>query len=154
MCRGFFSDGKPIVPARLIILTSQGIKEGNVTFLIDTGSDNTALSLIDIIRLNLVELFIAAHKTKIEGAGGETEIFALKRPFFIRFDDYSPIFNRISHHFELLEELWILPNISISVLGRDILNRFKITYKANEGEIIMRRNDFSEGFYCCYSEEI
>jgi len=155
MCKGFFSGETPLTKAKLIISTPNGIKERDITFLIDTGAAKTALGIVDVIRLNLgVDLLRELRKIEIEGVSGRTNILTLKKPFLLRFEDESTVLNRRSIHFELLDELWILPKSTVSVLGRDILNRFEITYKANEDKIIMRRDDFAEGCHICYSERI
>lgn len=155
MCKGFFFQKTPYIKARLIIpKTLADIREGDVFFLIDTGAVKTALSFIDVIRLNLVDMLREAEVVEIEGVGGLTKVLTLKRPILLRFEDESYDFNRRSIHIEPLEELWVLPESTTSVLGRDILNRFEITYKVNEGEIMMKRDDFAEGFHLCYSEKV
>lgn len=156
MCRGEFGgkEDRPTTTASLINPTHEvGIE---LPLLIDTGADKTCLSGLDAVRAGIPDLMkadeIAYEEISVEGVD-EAEGFRVQEPFILAFEEYSDTHEIWTLHLEFINELIILPKSKQSLLGRDILNRFDISYSPMDGEVVMDRNDYSGGMYICISEE-
>jgi len=150
MCRGYFLNDKPTISA--LVRSKRFPKINPVRFLIDTGADNTALSLIDILRLGVMNVSeISDNTIDVAGISGRTTAYIIEDDVELIFVDYSNRYSRFSVHIEILPKIYVIPTLPISILGRDFLNRFEISYNKLSNEIILKRNDFAEGLHYCFS---
>lgn len=156
MCRGEFGgkEDRPITTASLINTSHQiGIE---LPFLIDTGADKTCLSGLDAVRAGIPDLMDADEldyqEIPVEGVD-TAKGYRLQEPFMLAFQEYSDTHEIWTLHLEFANELIVLPKSKQSLLGRDILDRFDISYSQTKGEVVMDRNDYSAGMYICISEE-
>ena len=126
MCLGYFKGGRPKVDA---ILYSQNFKRPkSINFLVDTGADITTITLADALKLEIdVHRVIAPNRRRdVEGVGGTTDVYPIEGTIGLTFLDYSSETDKISFHIEFLERINLVPKLSMSILGRDILDRFDI----------------------------
>lgn len=128
-----------------------------IPFLIDTGADTTCISGIDAAKAyllpeNLDDKGVDYEEITVQGVD-ETTAFQVNEPVMLAFEDHSEKLDQWSLHVELMDGIEILPKSPMSLLGRDILNRFDISYSTRDGEIEMQRRDFVEGVYLCMSME-
>lgn len=126
MCLGYFKGGRPKVDA---ILYSQNFKKPkSINFLVDTGADITTITLADALKLEIdVHRVIAPNRRRdVEGVGGTTDVYPIEGTTGLTFLDYSSETDKISFHIEFLERINLVPKLSMSILGRGILDRFDI----------------------------
>lgn len=157
MCRGTF-DGpneQPRITASLLHVSFQIGHE--LSLIIDTGADSTTLSGIDAVKMGLVpeqldEMEMEYSEIDVSGVSSTTG-YAIKEPFVLATEEHSTDLDRYSLHIELLNELIVVPTLSDSLLGRDILNRFNISYEFGMDEITFERRNFGKGLYISISGE-
>ncbi|MCK4731761.1 MAG: retroviral-like aspartic protease family protein [Methanophagales archaeon] len=154
MCLGYFKGGRPKVDA---ILYSQNFKKPkSINFLVDTGADITTITLADALKLGIdVHRVIAPNRRRdVEGVGGTTDVYPIEGTIGLTFLDYSSETDKISFHIEFLERINLVPKLSMSILGRDLLDRFDIEISRVSERINLKRNDFGGGGHLCFSRPI
>ena len=132
MIVGRFGDttGRPYVGARLLLPRFN--VTANLSFLVDTGADRSMLMPVDIIRMG-IDRGILEKQIDVGGVGGSTVGFREKAVLaFAGQRHRSSIFYSI----EILiaqddRNLMRTP----SLLGRDVLDRWKISYDPHNNEL-------------------
>lgn len=139
--KGFFPTGyhtlpAPYVQAALYLPRLQ--LHGLISFMIDTGADNTTLSLIDVERINL-----KYHRLKrnslvgVAGVAGEQTFYQEQGVLMFRDEDSKTYLFEISIHIPRrgragrAEQQRRLP----SVLGRDVIDQCSILVNFHEGVV-------------------
>lgn len=154
MCKGEFSNGKPVIymfvvfPAHLVEQETPPLLQ----FLIDTGADRTMINALDAEKLGIeyklssagvsIPYFGGQQLTKAGTMGGigggitAYEVEDVSLLLLTRLDTYIEV------HREYLSPLYVpegrvreIPNL----LGRDILSRFDISWKCLEATIDLSR---------------
>lgn len=159
MCVGSYDSDydRPVITANLIAPDVEIGQE--VSFLIDTGSDSTCLAGLDAAQAGLTPEDlgdrIEFEEEVVQGVTTAIEL-VVDHPFMLAFEEHDEDRDRYSLHIELLDGVCILPESPKSILGRDVLDRFDITFSPHAGRIEMARDDFSEGAYICqaFDEEM
>ena len=134
MLRGRFGDtsGRPYLEGRLI-LPNLNIR-GDISFLVDTGSDVTRLHPNDGQRLNIDYAQLSGDAESIGTSGVshdfiETAIVVFSEPNLFLYSYYITL--RISSYdIELMD----LP----SILGRDILDRWRMAYNPSKSHLAFK----------------
>jgi predicted aspartyl protease len=118
---GWFSAGRPFVDAR-IVMRRLGI-EGTVSFFVDTGADRTILQPLDArdLHLDITRLTGAA---RMFGLGGIVTNFV--EPASLVFETNETIY---AYRLDLVIARPADGPQLPSLLGRDILNRWHMTYR-------------------------
>ena len=132
--KGFFPTGfqtlpAPYVQAALFLPRLQ--LQGLISFMIDSGADDTTLSLIDVERINLTYRRLRRSSTvEVQGSGGTQLCYKEEAILLLRDEDaktyYFPISVDIPQQGTQRgqrEQQRTLP----SVLGRDVLNQCRLT---------------------------
>jgi len=112
---------------------------GLMSFMIDTGADNTTLSLIDVERLNLsYRRFRRASLTGVQGIAGEESFYREEALVMFREEDSTTYLFPIEVHIpkkgdsghdrELQRRL-------PSILGRDVINQCNLAVNYQQGII-------------------
>jgi len=134
MLRGRFDDtsGRPYIEGRLI-LPNLNIR-GDISFLVDTGSDETRLHPIDGIRLNIDYGQLSGDAESI-GTSGLSHDFI--EPAIVVFSEpkrflyvYNITLRIAPYDIEILD----LP----SLLGRNILDRWRMTYNPPKKSLLFK----------------
>lgn len=157
MCRGRFNgpNEQPRITASVL---DPGFRVGQeLSFIFDTGADSTTLSGVDAAKMGLLpddldELDMEYEEIAISGVS-DTTGYTIREPFLLATEEHSEELDRYSLHIELLQELTVVPTLSDSLLGRDIIHRFDVSYNVENGEVVMDRRSFGEGMYACLSGE-
>lgn len=118
---GWYDSGRPFVDAR-IVLRRLGI-EGTVSLFVDTGADRTILQPSDARHLR-IDLARLTGSARMFGLGGVVTQFV---------EPASLVFQTVDNIFVYRLDLVIArpmdgPQLP-SLLGRDILNRWHMTYR-------------------------
>ena len=130
MVIGWFSFfGQPFVKARVII-PRLGVQR-EVEFLVDTGADRTCVNYRDAVNMGLFpEILRGSEMTHAEGIGGASRYFREDaRIEFIETDDERPYEHTLSL---LIADLSDAPSLIPSLLGRDVLNLYRMVYAPAE----------------------
>ena len=134
MLRGRFGDtsGRPDPEGRVILPRLH--VQGNISFLVDTGADNTVLMPIDAVRMGLDYAELRGNKLSV-GVGGYSQMFVepgaaiflegSKRLHLYYLDIHIP-----SHTPEIAD----LP----SLLGRDVLDRWRMHYNPSANALTFK----------------
>jgi len=106
--------------------------EAPITFLVDTGASKTIISDKDAIRLGVDYDKLEKLEEGLIGIGGEVETF-LMRDVDLRFKSESDTHKErldmmLLRHKKLDDKIKKIP----SLLGRNILNKYSLTYNASE----------------------
>ena len=150
MCQGYFESGRPKLKA---ILFSQTLNITQVKFLLDTGADDTSITLRDaqLLGVNLDEVVTDDNRIIVEGIGGNTDIYPIRDTIaFVFIDSYEEV-GKTSYHIEFLDKIDLIPTLPISLLGRDLLNRFDIEISTVPEKVNLKRNDFGGSGHICFS---
>jgi len=138
--KGFFPTGIHPLPAphvQAAVFLPRLQLNGLVSFMIDTGADNTTLSLIDVERLNIDYRRLRRNSlVGVEGFGGERSCYREDAILMLRDEDSKTYYFTMDIHIptkgrkrgqrEQQRKL-------LSVLGRDIINQCNM------------RTDFQQG---------
>lgn len=140
--KGFFPTGYQSLPAPHVqaFLFFPRLKvQGLVNFMIDTGADNTTLSLIDIERLNVDYRRLKRNSlVPVLGFGGERTCFREEALIVMRDEDartyYLPTYIHIpkrgKNRIDREEQRKLL-----SVLGRDLINQCTLNTDFQQGVV-------------------
>lgn len=136
MIRGFFKGDAGYINVH-VISSSMGIDE-TVEFLIDTGASKTTLLDKDAIFLDLDYDDLKKHSQNVSGIGGSVETFIVEDSTLLldSVEIRVPIFV-LRHDIENLNKDERIRILRIpSLLGRDVINRFKLIFNRDKDEII------------------
>lgn len=134
MLEGRFGDttGRPYIEGRLI-LPGQGLNS-DISFLVDTGADRSILMPADALRMGL-DYSKLTRRTESVGIGGTARTYIEEAALV-----YSEPGRFLYLYFVDLRiaapspEIMDLP----SLLGRDVLDRWRMTYDPQRGELRFR----------------
>ncbi len=134
MLRGRFGDtsGRPYIEGRLI-LPNLNIR-GDISFLVDTGADVSRLHPIDGIRLN-IDYGQLSGDVETFGTSGATHDFT--ESAVVAFSEPKRFLYAYSITLRIAPvdpEIMDLP----SVLGRDILDQWQMTYNPQKRRLVFR----------------
>ena len=136
MIRGRFdADGRPFLEARVYI---RSLKiSADIPFLVDTGADRTVVMPTDGARLNINYEKLSDPITSL-GIGGASEDFQVDATIFFKDEDES----LVGYSCKLVvtrpaKEKLKLP----SLLGRNVLDRWNLTYNARGQDIHAHYHD-------------
>jgi len=138
MIRGRIRRGRPYVDA--VVLSARLGVEGNVSFLIDTGSDLSTIQPRDAIRLGVDYSldFVGSPKRSVGGVGGLASEFRESCAIFM--PHVSGSWDRLP-----LEVGFAVPtafNEDLpSLLGRDILSYYRLTFQQSANLLVLQRLD-------------
>jgi len=142
--KGFFPTGYHLLPAPYVqaaLMLPRLQLHGLINFMIDTGADNTTLSLIDVERINIgYRRLRRASLVGVEGIAGEQSFYQEAAMIMFREEDATTYLFPVNVHIpkkgksRAIEQQRRLP----SVLGRDILNycNFTVNYQQGTVELI------------------
>ena len=122
--------GRPYVDGRLFVLGRQELSS-DISFLVDTGADGSMLMPADALRME-IEYDRLRHRTEAVGIGGtartfvEEAVVVFSEPGRFLYAYYIQL--RIA---EPSHEIMDLP----SLLGRDVLDRWRMTYDPQRGRL-------------------
>lgn len=136
MIPGFFRGDAGYINVH-IISRSLGIDE-TVEFLIDTGASRTTLLDKDAIFLDLNYDDLKKHSQNVSGIGGSVETFVIEDSTLILGSEemHVPILV-LRHDLENLNKEERIKILRMpSLLGRDVINRFKLIFGKEQDEII------------------
>ena len=155
MCKGLFLDGTPYVFANILFPAHYKKKKEFpplLTFLMDTGADTTMINSIDAEKLGIkykvsvdgVEIpFFGGQPLeeakKAIGVGGEIRTYIVRSVMLIL---KTSLNGHVEYHTEYLDAIGIPEGGAVeipSLLGRDIINRFSISYNMHEELIDLSR---------------
>lgn len=134
MLKGRFGDttGAPYIECRLIFPRLK--VDGYVSFLVDTGADNTVLLQTDGARLGL-DYSKLRNASQAIGVGGAATIY--EEAAILVFSEPRTKVHVYSLNIQVLE-----PNpandTTPSLLGRDILNRWRMSYNATSKRLFFK----------------
>lgn len=137
---GYFREG-PLEAAYITVLISlpEFQLKQTVDLLIDTGATKTTILDKDAISLGLSYNKLTKSKQRLLGVGGSVETHIAKNAeLYFRAEDGS-------EHKEELSELLVAkhgaPDANImripSVLGRDILNKYRLIFDRSRGQVAL-----------------
>ena len=115
---GYFDDGRPFL--RILAFYPAISIYGNVEFLVDTGSDGTVLNSTDATRLG-INIKKLKYAGKARGVGSATRLNIGAQGGLMLVSDNNKDFK-----LEQLPKSEVVVGIDYSLLGRDILLRFKL----------------------------
>ena len=126
----FDAEGTPYVEGTLVI-ASLGINE-EISLLVDTGSDSTCLMPTDGTRLGIDYNALTGPKANTSGSGGSSQPHKYRS--LISFTEEN--MRQRTYAIDLL----IYPqdpdlDILDSLLGRDVLNRWRMRYQPDNGRL-------------------
>jgi predicted aspartyl protease len=149
MCEGYY-DGphdRPMVKGTLAYPQLDRAKE--LSFLIDTGADTTCISGLAAVSAGLTPEDLPddapLEETPISGVGGESTAFHLDDPVLLAFREQSDEVSFDNLHIEVIDGIEIVPTLTESLLGRDVLNRFDLSFSHTSDEITLHRHMFGGG---------
>jgi hypothetical protein len=134
MLRGRFqrSTGRPFIDGRIVVPRAN-LKSG-IRFLIDTGADTSALMPADAQRIGIDYSTLSGDRDSV-GVGGISRSYTERA--LIDFEDACK--SLYIYQLEIVipapaPEMFRLP----SLLGRDILNRWSMSYNPSRGRLAIR----------------
>jgi len=136
---GFFKDGCAFIRAHLV--SSELSLDGVVNFLIDTGASKTVISDKDAIFLKIDYAKLKPAPQKLSGIGGSVDTYVFENTVLIFKTDAGKLEFKfpilfLKHNFTSMNEEDRIKILRIpSLLGRDILNRFKLIYNPLENKL-------------------
>jgi predicted aspartyl protease len=149
MCEGYY-DGphdRPMVKGILAYPQRDQAKE--ISFLIDTGADTTCISGLAAVSAGLTPEDLPAEapleEKTVGGVAGEATAFHLDDPVLLAFREQSEAVAFDNLHVEVLDGIEIVPTLTESLLGRDVLNRFDLSFSHTSDAITLNRHMFGGG---------
>jgi len=141
--------GRPVITASVLLPEFEIGQE--ISFLIDTGADGTSLSGLDAVQAGLTPEHLGQSEFDEVNISGVTDTtgWQLTHPTMLAFEAYSETHDRYSLHIETLPEISILPKCRQSLLGRDFLDRFDVSFNAPAETVTLNRHDYAGGPYTC-----
>jgi len=140
--KGFFPTGYHLLPAPYVqayFFLPRLNLHGLISFMIDTGSDNTTLSLIDVERLNVsYRRLRRASLVGVEGIAGEQSFYQEEAFIMFREEDATTYIFPIDVHVPKKGKYGSereLQRRLPSILGRDIINQCDLTINYQRGII-------------------
>ncbi|MBI4285118.1 MAG: hypothetical protein HY670_04350 [Chloroflexi bacterium] len=137
--KGFFPTGFHMLPAPSVqaaLFLPRLNLQGLTSFMIDTGADNTTLSLSDVERINLSYRQIKrSSAVGVEGIAGEQLFYQEAALLIFRAEDAKQYVFSIMVHIPRrgtsgqAEQQRRLP----SILGRDVINQCRLVVSFHEG---------------------
>jgi len=122
MISGFFRNGAGFVNAHLI---SEKLCMGEtIEFLVDTGASRTTLLDKDVICLGIKYDKLRRYEQDLSGIGGSVETYVI--------DDSLLLFGETMDKEERIKILRFP-----SILGRDVINRFRLIFDKEREKILM-----------------
>jgi hypothetical protein len=129
---GRFGDtsGRPYIEGRLSIPRLK--VAGNISFLVDTGADQTLL-MPDDARFLSIDFSMLRSKSLASGIGGASGVFL--EPAYLLFTEPS---KRVyAYSIRLLISEPLANHVGVpSLLGRDVLDRWRMVYEPSQGKLI------------------
>lgn len=134
MLRGRFGDtsGRPYIEGRLI-LPNLNIR-GDISFLVDTGSDETRLHPIDGVRLNIDYGQLSGDAESIGTSGLSHDFIEPAVVIFSEPKRFLYVYNITLRIAPYDVEIIDLP----SLLGRNILDRWRMTYNPPKKSLLFK----------------
>lgn len=135
--RGYFREGAPFFVVRVLFTYF----EGDICFLADTGASRTLLSAYDALILGVETKLLEPASGAIVGIGGSVDSF---RAYNVRFTldaDGTDVPVRgdlyvVQHDLQTLPRSEVKRILRIpSIMGREILNRFRFTCDYQSGVV-------------------
>lgn len=143
MCEGKFnSDGVPVIEA-LPISNAFDMKK-SIEFHIDTGAGKTTIGILDAFNLMLDQSQLTEEHT-VTGISGDAKAREIEDVLLVFRNEPSDF--KESFHIEFIDKILYLPTSPYSLLGRDVLDRFEVSYCKRPEKITLSRNDQGEGSY-------
>ena len=139
--KGYFPTGYHLTPAPYVqayLFLPRLNLHGLISFMIDTGADNTTLSLIDVERLNITYRRLKRNLVGVEGIAGEQSFYHQEALIMFREEASTTYLFLVDIHipkkgiyFKERELQRRLP----SILGRDITNQCNLLINYQGGII-------------------
>jgi predicted aspartyl protease len=138
---GFFRNDAGFINAHLVS-EDMSIDE-TVEFLVDTGASRTTLLDKDAIYLG-IEYEKLSRVQDLSGIGGSVETYVIDDTYLL-FREYTtikmPIFV-IRHPLERMDEEERIKILRFpSILGRDVINRFKLIFDRAKSELLLTKEE-------------
>jgi hypothetical protein len=134
MLRGQFehTTGRPFIDSRMVVPRAN--LKGEISFLIDTGADTSALMPADAQRIGIDYSTLTGEREAV-GTGGVSRSYT--EPVLLAFSD--PGKSLYIYQVEIVipeagPEMLRLPTL----LGRDVLNRWSMSYNPSRGRLTIR----------------
>jgi hypothetical protein len=137
MINGFFRNGAGFVNAHLI---SEGTNiDETIEFLVDTGASRTTLLDKDMICLGIEYDKLRRYEQDLSGIGGSVETYVIDDAILL-FGVYvmeMPVFV-IRHSLDAMDDQERIRILRFpSILGRDVINKFRLIFDKEKDEILM-----------------
>ncbi len=129
MLRGFFESGRPKLRG-ILRLPRLGISR-EIDWLVDTGSDSGLLNVSDAVAMRL-DFSLLRDRAPSWGIGGYVETFA--ELAMLMFDEPGIGRHIFIRNLAISDNHGNLLNLP-SLLGRDVLNNWKMSYNPSAGEL-------------------
>jgi len=125
--------GRPYLEA-LVILPRLKIESG-VSFLVDTGADQTVLMPVDAIKMGINYARLVSVPSPLTGIGGECNSFS-ESAVIVLADDTSRKLFAYKINILIADKKAANQAYCPSLLGRDILNKLRIKYDFHKKKIL------------------
>ena len=137
MISGFFRNGAGFVNAHLI---SEKLCIGEtIEFLVDTGASRTTILDKDVICLGIKYDKLRRYEQDLTGIGGSIETYVIDDSLLL-FGEYAieiPVFVT-RHPLETMDKEERIKILRFpSILGRDVINRFRLIFDKEKEKILM-----------------
>ena len=137
MINGFFRNGAGFVNVHLI---SEGMDiDETIEFLVDTGASRTTLLDKDVICLGIEYDKLRRYEQDQSGIGGSVETYVIDDATLL-FGAYTmemPVFT-IRHSLGVMDDQERIRILRFpSILGRDVINKFRLIFDKERDEILM-----------------
>lgn len=138
MIRGFFRNGAGFLNAHLI---AEGFEiDDTIELLLDTGASRTTLLDKDAVYLGIAYDKLKRYEQDMSGIGGSVETYVIDDALLL-FGDHEmklPVFV-IRHPLETMNEEERRKILRFpSILGRDVINKFRLIFDRDMGEILLK----------------
>lgn len=134
----FHRDKSPFIDV-MIEIQEMNIKR-KISFLLDTGSPITILSERDARKLKLNYNRLKQANGNIMGLGGFTETYILHNAlfhFFSKNSSFNILLKELFVYKNIIEDEEIINQIP-SLLGRDVLHEFAVTYDEKNSNVSLK----------------